>query len=272
MIHYKNRWSLADGVTYRYHHHRFYEHSAFSHYNLSLDKLNRFFMHVSPVRPLVPIENYKRCVAESGADAWFGYAYEKFEELKQCYFPYQWIRDNIADRAYSIAETGCGAGGTLHMLWHEGFTSLHGYDADETVLESARRICREAGSSIAVTRRDCTRDEPMEKVDVLLGMNWMYLVPGFSLDTFLGIYRKYINEGGYCIFDVIDSAFNEHPLNRFFTQDWKKPEEERRPSEYLERWSEDMVLALAVKHGLRHVATQAVEYTIPRKVYVLQKA
>lgn len=270
MIHHGDRCNLREDEEYRYHHHRFYKESAFTHYDLSLRSLYRFFMETHKIRPIISKEKYKHCVEDSGAQSWYGYAYNNFEKLEQCYTPYFWIRENV-NRDKIIAETGCGAGGVLHMLWHEGFTNLHGYDLDLKAIAAGRRISSEARSSISFIPKDCTKNLGLNEFDVILGMNWIYLLDNFSLKDFIETHFKNLKQNGYFIFDTINDSFNAHPLNMYFTQDWKKDEKQRRSSEYHERFSETSVINLMHSFSLTHIHTFSVEYTIPRNVYIFQK-
>lgn len=269
LIHHKIGWEAEEGTVFRYHHHRFYPDSPFRHYSLSLRKLRRFLMHITK-KPLISIEDYKECVSRHGATAWYGYAYERFEELDQCCFPYEWVRDNI-NRTSKILETGCGAGGVLHMLWHEGFVNLSGYDIEQRSINAARDITKLEKASINFQVKDCTQCVTSDIFDVILGMNWIYNIDNFSLDEFFSIYSGKVAHGGYLIFDTIDDSYNNLPLNMFHTSDWKKPERERRKSEYRERLSEKDAVRVAEAHGLTHVATKVVEYVIPRNVIVVKK-
>lgn len=145
-----------------------------------LRELRRFLMHSSKGRPLPSIEAYRDCVLRHGATPWYAYAYERFEDLGQVYFPYQWVRDNIS-RESRIVETGCGAGGALHMLWHEGFNNLTGYDICQDSIAAAADIVRLANSNIRFAVMDCTADGDIGEFDVILGMNWIYIAGSINL-------------------------------------------------------------------------------------------
>ncbi|WP_320005717.1 methyltransferase domain-containing protein [Maridesulfovibrio sp.] len=268
LIHYGNNWKLVEGETYRYHHHRFYKDSLFDNYKLSTERLYRFFMHTT-VRPLMSIDEYKDCIQKADAQTWYGYAYEKYEELKQCYLPYMWIRNNIA-RDYKILETGCGAGGVLHFLWHEGFCNLYGHDYDAKAIDAAKRIAQKHGAEMNFEIVDCTTPNDIGTFDVLLGMNWFYLIDGYDLAQFIRQYSPHVAGEGYLIFDVIDSSYNKNPLNMYHTQDWKIEDGERRPSEYKVRYSTEEVIEIAKENNLSLVENWYVDYTIPRRVFVFQ--
>lgn len=270
MIHYGNQCALQEDVEYRYHHHRFYDESPFTYYDLSLRRLYRFFMETAPQRPILSHAAYEQCVEAAGAQKWYSYAWKNFEKFGQCYYPYYWIRENIS-REKKVVETGCGAGGVLHMLWHEGFIHLYGYDYDSRAVAAGRNLCAAARSGIIFTEHDCTQGLPHEQFDVILGMNWIYLLENFGLRHFLELYLPSLASGGYFVFDVIDTSFNGHPLNQWCTQDWKKAEQERRPSEYNERFSCNDIKALAHEFGLEYVQAFEVPYIIPRNVCVLKK-
>jgi hypothetical protein len=101
-------------------------------------------------------------------------------------------------------------------------------------------------------------------------MNWFYLIDGYDLKQFIHQYKTHVAAGGYIIFDVIDSSYNDNPLSIYHTQDWKSEDVEKRPSEYKVRYSTDEVIEIARKNNLSLVENWYVDYTIPRRVFIFQ--
>jgi hypothetical protein len=73
--------------------------------------------------------------------------------------------------------------------------------------------------------------------------------------------------------DVVDKSYGQYPNNQFLTSDWNKPINERNPSEYRKRYSEDDVRKTAEKSRLKIVAINKPPENsfVPRAIYILQK-
>lgn len=274
----KGHYGVKKGELYRYHHHRFYPESIFPYYKLDIKKLDAFLRFKK--RKLPEIEGkdgIKNIVKKHHAQEWYIYAYGAFKERKHCYLAYEWIKKNISKNA-NIMESGCGIGGMLYFLYKNGYDKLSGYDIDEKVIAAAKdityTICAPIDFMVADGLKPVLSIKINTKFNVIIGINWIYHVPGYSLEMFFEKHLQYLEKDGYMIFDMIDTSYNDVPNNQYCTQDWNKPETERRASEYLSRYSEQEVTAIAQNYGLRFIKKIDVDNhdIIVRKIYILQRA
>jgi 2-polyprenyl-3-methyl-5-hydroxy-6-metoxy-1,4-benzoquinol methylase len=160
------------------------------------------------------------------------------------------------------------------LLWlaSRGFRTISGTDIDNTALNLCRALQKEMGLSFPVLQDDGMQPKyPTRQQDVILSVNWLYHIPHASLDAFLENYLPSLKNNGVIICDIIDSAYNKVKNNSFHSEDAKKPQHERRPSEYTFRMSHLEVAETAKKYGL-HIMRQAGVYAIPqRRVYMLSR-
>ena len=106
--------------------------------------------------------------------------------------------------------------------------------------------------------------------DVILSINWLYHIPGATLDIFLKIYKAYLKRDGIIIFDMIDNSYNKVRNNAFHTADLKKPAELRRPSEYTIRMSRSEVVDVAAQNGFKVVRAAFINSRPQRAVYMVR--
>jgi glycosyltransferase involved in cell wall biosynthesis len=261
---------VKKGEVYRYHHHRFYPESTFDYYKLDIDRLDMFLRYKK--RRLPSLELINNYVEKCNTQKWYVYAFEQFRNRKHCYMAYQWIKKNIMKHE-KILESGCGCGGMLYHLHNDGYLDLSGYDIDETAISAGKSIAHEICAPIDFFVENGFDPRLEQKYNVIVGINWIYHVLDFSLDVFIEKHSSFLIKSGYLVFDMIDISYNNVENNWFCTQDWQKPIEEKRPSEYLLRYSEREVESIADKYNFRIVKIITVDNNdvIPRKIYILQK-
>lgn len=264
------RYGLKNGETYRYHHHRFYPETTFFYYDLNLDTLNGFLGYkTNQKRKLPDKEFFAKIIKKHNAQEWFVYAYNDFTQRAHAFLPYLWIKENVS-KDKSILATGCGAGDMLYMLYMLYYDKLSAYDYDEKAIAAAKEISKSIDAPINFFVEDGRHPNLTQNYDVIIGINWIYHCPEYSLENFLKLHRPYLNNKGLFIFDTIDTAFNNLANNKFSTQDWDKPIEQRRPSEYLYRYSKDDIEKLAQKYNLNILYHHYIDGAVPHAVYVLQ--
>ena len=264
------RYGIKNGEIYRYHHLRFYPETTFYYYDLNLEKLDDFLGHKSRKKRQLPNkENFARIVRKYNAQEWYIYAYDDFAQRAHAYLPYQWIKENVS-KTKAILATGCGAGDMLYMLYMLYYDNLSAYDYDEKAISAAKEIARSINAPIKFEVQDGRKPNLTQKYDVIIGINWIYHCPEYGLEDFLRLHRPFLNDKGFFVFDTIDTAFNDIENNQFSTQDWDKPIEQRRASEYLYRYSKDEVKALAEKYNLDIIYHQHIDGKVPHAVYALQ--
>ena len=264
------RYGIKNGEIYRYHHHRFYPETTFHYYDLNLAKLDNFFAHKHNKKRKLPNKKlFAKIIKKHNAQEWFIYAFNDFTQRAHAYLPYKWITENIPKNK-SILATGCGAGDMLYMLYMLYYDDLSAYDYDDKAISAAKEISKSINAPINFFVEDGRKPKLHQRYDVIIGVNWIYHCPDYGLDDFLKIHRSYLNNKGVFVFDTIDSAFNNFKNNEFSTQDWNKPIEQRRPSEYLYRYSKDDVKALAQKYNFDMIYNEYLDSAVPHAMYVLQ--
>ena len=180
-----------------------------------------------------------------------------------------WI-DRYMPRSASIFEPGCGSGANLLWLASKGFYTLQGSDIDISVLNFSRYLQEELGFAIHTWQDDALHPKKLpEYQDVILSLNWLYHIPGASLNAFLKIYKPCLKRDGIVVIDIIDNSYNKIRNNSFHTNDAKKPLELRRPSEYAFRMSKDEVVEAAAQNGLKVVRSAFINSRPQRTVYIL---
>ena len=182
-----------------------------------------------------------------------------------------WIVDYLPNDV-SVFEPGCGCGSNLLWLALRGFHNISGTDIDRTALNLCYALQKKFALSFQVFEDDCMLPKhPTLQHDVILSVNWLYHIPNASLDIFLENYLPCLKSNGIIIFDMIDSAYNNVKNNQYHSEDSKKLQHERRPSEYTFRMSNQDVAESVSKHGL-HIVRHAKIYAVPqRNVYILSR-
>ncbi|PIE23044.1 MAG: hypothetical protein CSA62_09135 [Planctomycetota bacterium] len=218
------------------------------------------------------VEKVKQAVESAGTQPWHAYAYEERLSRWDLTEPYSWLCEQLPGDA-PVLDVGCGIGSNLLYLAEQGFTDLEGFDLDASAIAAGRATAPEHGHSIELwTDSGLAPDAiPDKQYAAITSVNWTYLVDDFDFDSFLEEYARRLLPGGYLLVDAIDSAFNQHPKNRYLTSDWTKAEHERRPSEYKHRASRADVVTAAAGHGLQVVGEFRRQQEPPKACYVLQR-
>lgn len=173
----------------------------------------------------------------------------------------------------SILEIACGAGGMLYHLYNAGFKDLSGYDYDSNAVNCAKEICKTVNYDIDIYQDDATAPSRKKILkDAIVWVNGMYHLQKFTLDKFFDLNTPCLKQNGVIAFDMVDKSFNSVPNNEFCTQDVGKPISERRPSEYMMRFSKSEIVQIARKYGLHLIKYYPlVKEPIPRCVYIFRK-
>lgn len=225
----------------------------------------RHKLHISASRVDALVSEYK-------ASDWHAFAIKSRQWRWHVCIACSWIAD-YAPQSASVFEPGCGSGANLLWLAAQGFTKLSGADIDGDALRLSAALQSEMHYPLMVWEDDCMQPSRLpQEQDVILSANWLYHVPGASLDGFLTTYMPCLSARGGIVLDVVDSSYNLVDGNAYHTKDKDKPESERRPSEYTFRMSVDDVAEVAAKHGLR-IWRQTLAGGKPlRRVFMLGRA
>lgn len=209
-------------------------------------------------------------LSEHNVEPWFLYAYDQWRCRWHIWRGIHWVIKNIR-RDGKVLETGCGCGWNLFWLAANGFTSLDGIDIDVAAVTAGNELAHMANYQLRLRSGNALL--PGESDDgpyhLILALNWTYHVTEFDMEQFLNNYGKCLVTGGVLLIDTVDSSFDSHLKSRFLTSDWNKPEDERRPSEYLHRCSNAEVRDIAKFCGYRIVAHFSRSGIIPRSIYAL---
>lgn len=211
-------------------------------------------------------------VARHAAPSWHDYGYRERATRWDVSETYAWLADHLPVDA-AVLDVGCGVGTNLQYLADQGFTDLSGCDNDARALAAGTDLASEIGAPLRLWLDDGLRPlaVPDRRFDAIAALNWTHLCDGFDLARFLGTWTPRLQRGGYLVFDAIDRAFDRHPLSRWRTSDWNRPEAERAPSEYRHRFDRLDVAAAAAAAGLEIAAEIRREQTVSKAVYVLRK-
>ena len=226
-----------------------------------------------PLGHSLPVpDNFLQAAADqSKAPAWHMEAIARRIWRRHVCIPCGWIARHLP-RHSAIFEPGCGSGANLLWLASQGFTRLNGSDIDETVLAFSEALQTQMGHSLNIWQDNALEPSRLpENQGAILSVNWLYHLPGASLDAFFETYKGCLSPKGVFVFDAVSHKYNAVPNNQYHTKDWRKPEDQRRPSEYTFRLSPPEVAELAHRHGFR-VLRQTMTHSRPqRSVYMLGK-
>jgi len=218
----------------------------------------------------VPIALVDYICRKNGASAWHVYAYRHIMKRAFTFDLLCWINNNISKDS-AIFEAGCGTGQNLFALDKWGFSNLAGVEIDDGACRAFAQLKKHLCSSdIIVKQGDLFAGFCDKRYGFIYSLDVLYLIPGNSLEHFLSQARESLKQSGYVAFDVIDKAFEAHPLRSFCTQDWHDDVKNKRPSEYQVTHSHKDVEGLARNCGYKIIYHKFYEEVPQRSVYILQ--
>jgi 2-polyprenyl-3-methyl-5-hydroxy-6-metoxy-1,4-benzoquinol methylase len=207
------------------------------------------------------------------AQTWYEYAFVNFKHRKHAYKPYKWICSHIKPSA-SILESGCGIGGMLYFLNEKGYKHLYGYDIDEKSVNAGNYIKNILQIDVNLMLGDGFYPANAIyglKFDIIIGINWIYHVPNYSIEIFFKKHISFLNENGYIIFDIIDKKYNNEENNEYCTQDWNKPKSERRKSEYILRYSKEEIEKTGKENNLQLIKFIKIKDITHHNICIMKK-
>jgi glycosyltransferase involved in cell wall biosynthesis/Tfp pilus assembly protein PilF len=221
----------------------------------------------------IPSAVVEKAIADHGAQPWFGYIFRERASRWDVVKPCQWIARNVAPNQ-PILSIGTGVGMNLFWLAERGFTQLYGTDIDPKAIAAGQQIAAQTGLPVTLAVDDALAPKLLgkERYAVIEALNWCHLLENFSLAALLATYLPSLAADGVFVIDIIDTAYDAVPGNRYHTADRNKPESERRPSEYRSRFSEADVRAAFERAGLRLEEIQEESQVIPKRVYIGRRA
>ena len=219
----------------------------------------------------IPPEKLRTMLRETEAEPWHYYAIQQRCWRRHICIASGWLADALPQES-RIFEPGCGSGANLIWLAQRGFTQLLGADISHNALRLCHKLTQYFHAPLRTWQDNSLQPARLpDKLDAILSVNWLYHLPDSSLPHFLETYSPSLRPQGLIALDMISARYNQHPCNQYHTDDWKKPQPCRRPSEYRLRYSMDDVAALAHAHAFQVVKTAHVHTCPPRDVYLLRK-
>jgi 2-polyprenyl-3-methyl-5-hydroxy-6-metoxy-1,4-benzoquinol methylase len=215
----------------------------------------------------------KEAMEKTGVQPWFFEGQKTITRRLHTWRLLNWIRKNIS-KDEKILETGTGIGINLFWLEERGFKNLYGFDLDEKAILTGQAIAREKGFRIDLFIDNGLKPEYANtkgQFDLIFGLNWIFLVEQFDLATYFSWCKTVLKPEGYLIIDTIDRSYDFVPNNQYSTNDWNKPVEQRKPSQYVKRYSYEEFTETAEKNGYEIIKHFDMTYNIlPRRLYVLK--
>lgn len=219
----------------------------------------------------LPTDKVREIIKKHNVSDWFFYSFANRAERRHICEPSLWLLDNVPKEKV-IFETGCGCGFNLIWFAQKGFTRLIGSDISPEAIKAGKELAELANVTIELWQDDGLNPSRVpENIDVLLALNWTYILDNFELNFFLSTYSKNLSKGGVIVLEVIDLSYNITPNNQYLTSDWTKPVETRKPSEYKKRYSYEQIASIAHETGYEIYHNININQIIPRVVYLLSK-
>ncbi len=220
----------------------------------------------------ISAQELRTLLHDTQAEPWHYYAIRQRCWRRHICIASGWLADALP-RDASIFEPGCGSGANLIWLAQRGFSHLSGSDISPNAVSLCRKLAGHFRAPLDIWPDNSLQPQRLPAgLDAILSVNWLYHVPKSSLADFLALYRHSLLQHGLLAFDMISADYNRQPNNQYHTEDWKKPEQLRRPSEYTLRLSTADVSRQAAAAGFQLKKTTHLHTCPPRDVYLLQKA
>ncbi|MBQ4567490.1 MAG: class I SAM-dependent methyltransferase [Desulfovibrio sp.] len=187
----------------------------------------------------------------SGAEPWHAHAISHRQSRRHACVACRWLAEALPTGAH-VFEPGCGSGANLLWLGLKGVGRLSGADISAEAVSMGRQLAQDMHMQLDIWQDDCLKPARLpDPVDGIVSVNWLYHIPGASLDSFLQTYAPALKPGGYLALDMVTRHYDRQPGNQWHTMDRALPEAQRRPSEYTIRLDRQEVEAIARGQGFR---------------------
>ena len=225
-----------------------------------------------PFSHAIQADDIERLVSLCGAESWHVYAIKSRIWRRHVCIACNWVADCTAPNE-RVFEPGCGSGANL--LWlaqKKGFSDLWGSDLSPNAVRLCEMLANQSNVNINIFQDDGLEPTcPPHDVATILSVNWLYHLPGGSMEKFLPTYRPCLRQHGKIVCDVVDAAYNKKAGNQYHEEDMKLPPSQRRPTRYLFRYSHNDMEKIAKDNGFRVLRrTRLYTSSVPRVVYMLE--
>lgn len=216
------------------------------------------------------IEGLESYIEMSQAEDWHLYAIRCRHKRPHVCLACKWLAQSLGHQA-RIFEAGCGSGINLLWLGRKGFGNISGADISPSAVNLGKHLASHLGLALDIWQDNSLEPSKVpHDIDGLISLNWLYHLPGATLESFLATYKKYLAPGARIVFDMVDASYNKRKNNEFHTDDFELPRERRRASEYPLRLSREEVIAIAQSMGLKVARYAAVWGPVPRTVWLVE--
>jgi 2-polyprenyl-3-methyl-5-hydroxy-6-metoxy-1,4-benzoquinol methylase len=219
----------------------------------------------------IDLTHLEKVCAEHQVELWHLYAARERPRLTHVNWACDWIAHNCPRHA-AIHEVGCGIG--LNALWfaQHGFTSISGSDILPEHLAVLETIAHDSRVHIPSAVADGLSPDALAtgQYDVVLALNWLFLPEHFSLEQWLRSIRRLLRPSGLIVFDAIDPTYANDADHQWHSADRHLPQDQRRPSEYRQRLSEEDITHAAHGNGFRIRDRKFFAGRPPRSVQILE--
>lgn len=208
----------------------------------------------------------------SRAEPWHAHAISHRQARRHACVACRWLVEVMPPAAH-VFEPGCGSGANLLWLGLKGAKRLSGADISPEAVIMGQHLARDMGLPLQIWQDDCLKPTRLpESADGMVSVNWLYHIPGASLDAFLQTYAPALKRGGYLALDMVTRHYDRQPGNQWHTKDRQLPEGQRRPSEYTIRMDAHEVEDTARHNGFTLLRSTCFLLSRPqRAVYLLQR-
>lgn len=238
----------------------------------TVDSPNANQWRVAYQRPTGEPLDVEAILKQHRVQPWHAYSLNSRPERWDNATAWQWLAQLLPQQA-AVLDVGCGVGGNLQWLFERGFTDLSGCDLDRKAVRAARELADGTNSPAHFWVDNGCRllATPQRRYDALVAMNWVSLVDGFELSTFLKRVRSLLTDTGVFVIDYIDRDFDRNPNHRYLSSDVNKPEAERAESEYRTRFSATEIRNELQRYGFEVCEETRIDGPIPRGVLMCRR-
>ncbi|WOH67881.1 class I SAM-dependent methyltransferase [Bradyrhizobium sp. BWA-3-5] len=196
----------------------------------------------------LPMDKVGSIIKSTDADPWHYGSIQDRRRRGEVISTMDWIVKHVP-KDELIFEVGCGCGANLIWLAQHGYRHLTGTDRSSSAISAATQLAELARQSITFRVADGFIPSG-NNISVLMALNSIYYAP-IDMSKYLTSCRDRLASNGHVIFDMIDRAFDQMPKNRYLTDDWRLPENQRRPTQYVVRISPKELSEQATKAGFK---------------------
>lgn len=220
----------------------------------------------------ISIEKVECIRRQTGAEEWHTEAIAQRSTRLHVTIATRWLAECIPTGG-KIIEPGCGSGANLFWLALNAGHHIFGADISNEALAMAQQLAIHFGVQAEFWHDDGINPSHLpQDMDGIVSVNWLYHIPGVTLEQFLTTYRVALKPNGFIAFDMVTRDYDQRPGNHWHTEDQNLPLEQRRPSEYRIRMDKEEVQCIAYRCGFALLrSTRFLTCNPQRAVHLLRR-